>query len=72
MTTSTTMSEDDVLRLELDVLRREHREVDEAILALEAEGARDVLGIRRRKKEKLLLKDRIRTLADRLLPDIIA
>lgn len=72
MTISATMSEDDVLRLELDVLRREHREIDEAILALEAEGARDVLGIRRRKKEKLLLKDRIRILEDRLLPDIIA
>lgn len=72
MNVSPTMAEDEVLRVELDVLRREHRELDEAILAIEAEGSRDMLGIRRRKKEKLALKDRIRILEDRLLPDIIA
>lgn len=72
MNITPTMDEDEVLRLELDVLRREHRELDEAILALEAEGGRDLFTIRRRKKEKLALKDRIRVLEDRLLPDIIA
>jgi hypothetical protein len=61
-----------VLRVELEVLRREHRELDEAILQLEAEGSRDVFAIRLKKKEKLQLKDRIRLLEDRLLPDIIA
>ena len=67
------MDEDDVLRVELDVLKREHRDLDEAIKALEsAPGLPDVLTIKRRKKEKLLLKDRIRLLEDRLLPDIIA
>ena len=66
------MDETEVLRIELEVLKREHRELDEAILALEAEGARDMLTIRRKKKEKLLLKDRIRLIEDRLLPDIIA
>jgi len=72
MNVSPTMAEDEVLRVELEVLRREHRELDEAILVLEAEGGRDMLGIRRRKKGKLVLKDRIRLLEDRLLPDIIA
>ena len=72
MNVSPTMEEDEVLRVELDVLRRAHRELDDAILALEAEGSRDMLGIRRRTKEKLHLKDRIRVLEDRLLPDIIA
>ena len=72
MNVSPTMAEDEVLRVELDVLKRDHRELDEAILAMEAEGSRDVLTIRRRKKEKLHLKDRIRVLEDRLLPDIIA
>jgi hypothetical protein len=72
MNIPTAMDESEVLRVELDVLRREHRELDEAILALESEGARDVLTIRRKKKEKLILKDRIRLIEDRLLPDIIA
>jgi hypothetical protein len=67
------MDEEDVLRVELGVLRREHRELDEAIRALEtAPGLPDVLAIRRKKKEKLVLKDRIRLIEDRLLPDIIA
>jgi hypothetical protein len=73
MNISNTMDEADVLQVELDVLRREHRELDEAIRALEeAPGVPDMLTIRRRKKEKLVLKDRIRHLEDRLLPDIIA
>ncbi len=72
MNVSPTMAEDEVLRVELAVLRREHRELDEAILQLEAEGSRDVFAIRLKKKEKLQLKDRIRLLEDRLLPDIIA
>ena len=72
MNISNTMDEAEVLRVELDVLKREHRELDEAIQALEAEGARDMLTIRRKKKEKLVLKDRIRLIEDRLLPDIIA
>jgi hypothetical protein len=72
MNVTPTMAEDEVLRVELEVLRREHRELDEAILQLEAEGSRDVFAIRLKKKEKLQLKDRIRILEDRLLPDIIA
>ncbi len=73
MNISNTMDEADVLRVELDVLKREHRELDEAIRALEeAGGVPDMLTIRRKKKEKLVLKDRIRLLEDRLLPDIIA
>ncbi len=72
MNIPTAMDESEVLRVELEVLRREHRELDEAILALESEGAHDVLTIRRKKKEKLILKDRIRLIEDRLLPDIIA
>lgn len=73
MNISNTMDEAEVLRVEIEVLRREHRELDEAIRALEeAPGVPDVLTIRRKKKEKLVLKDRIRLIEDRLLPDIIA
>lgn len=73
MNIPTAMDEVDVLRVELEVLRREHRELDESIRALESSaGVPDMLTIRRRKKEKLVLKDRIRLIEDRLLPDIIA
>lgn len=72
MNIPTAMDEIEVLRVELDVLKREHRDLDDAIRTLEEEGSRDMLTIRRKKKEKLVLKDRIRLIEDRLLPDIIA
>ena len=72
MNITASMDETEVLRVELDVLKREHRELDDAIRALEEEGSRDMLTIRRKKKEKLVFKDRIRLIEDRLLPDIIA
>ena len=62
----------DVMRVRLQVLQREHRDLDEAIRALEEKGTSDVLTIRRLKKQKLHLKDRIRLLEDRINPDIIA
>ncbi len=66
------METEDVLRLELEQFRREHRDLDEAIHALEARGTADQLMLRRLKKQKLALKDRISVLEDRLTPDIIA
>jgi hypothetical protein len=66
------MSREDVLRIKLDMLLREHRDLDEAIAALDAEGRADVLTIRRLKKKKLLLKDAIARIEDELTPDIIA
>ena len=66
------MANEDVLRVELDVFRREHRDLDEAIQALEEKGTADALTIRRLKKQKLVLKDKISLIEDRLLPDIIA
>ena len=66
------MSFDEMLRVKLGVLRREHRDLDEAIGALEETGRPDMLTIRRLKKQKLSLKDQIATIEDRLIPDIIA
>lgn len=60
------------LREELVKLRTEHRELDEEIVALEASGTADQLLIRRLKKRKLVLKDRITAVEDQLTPDIIA
>lgn len=70
--TDLSMKTDDVLRVELDVFRREHRELDEAILALVAQSPADQLALQRMKKKKLWLKDRIAAIEDRLTPDIIA
>jgi hypothetical protein len=66
------MKTDDVLRFELEVFRREHRDLDEAIQALIEKGTADQLTLQRLKKKKLLLKDRISRIEDRLTPDIIA
>lgn len=59
-------------REELARLREEHRDLDNAIEALERHGAGDRLQIQRFKKRKLSLKDRMRFLEDQLTPDIIA
>lgn len=66
------MSFEDMLRIKLEVLRREHRDLDEAIHVLETAGRPDQLTLRRLKKQKLVLKDRIVKLEDQLIPDIIA
>ena len=65
-------SDDKNLRLKLAQLRQEHRDLDEAILALEDTALRDQLRLTRLKKRKLSLKDEIARLEDQLLPDIIA
>lgn len=72
MQSDLSMKTEDVLRVELEVFRREHRDLDEAITALQAEGRADALTIQRLKKKKLMLKDKIAQIEDRLLPDIIA
>ena len=66
------MSFDEMLRVKLEVLRREHRDLDEAIHALEHGGRPDQLTLRRLKKQKLSLKDTITKIEDELIPDIIA
>lgn len=73
MNIASEMNSEDVLRVKLEVLRREHRDLDDAIRALEDKnGAADQFTIRRLKKQKLVLKDRISAIEDTLLPDIIA
>lgn len=62
----------EVTRARLEVLRREHRDLDEAIRALEESTRPDPLTLRRLKKQKLALKDRIARIEDGLIPDIIA
>jgi hypothetical protein len=66
------LSHEEVLRVKLEVLRREHRDLDEAITALQARGTADQLTMVRLKKRKLMLKDQIARIQDELTPDIIA
>ena len=65
------MDSEDVLRARLAVVRQEHRDLDDAIAAMEGRPV-DALTLRRLKKRKLMLKERIVALEDKLTPDIIA
>jgi hypothetical protein len=63
---------DDDPRQVVELLKAEHRRLDDEIEALRANGVADQLEIARLKKRKLLLKDEIQLLNDRIIPDIIA
>ena len=53
-------------------LREDHKDLDDAIRALEERYQPDMLQIARLKRKKLALKDEIGRLEDQLTPDIIA
>ena len=60
------------LRAKLQNLLQQHRDLDVAILSLEETGTGDQLQLRRLKKMKLVLKDKIQQIENMLIPDIIA
>ncbi len=64
--------QDVVLWGKLQTLLQQHRDLDIAIQSLEETGTGDQLQLRRLKKMKLELKDRIQQIQNRLVPDIIA
>jgi hypothetical protein len=72
------MSDDDnsddpeVLRAKLVELKTEHRDLDDAINAMDERGVYDTIKVQRLKKRKLALKDQIMRLENALVPDIIA
>jgi len=72
MNAPTELTGEEVLRAKLEVLRRQHRDLDEAIAALQGRGTGDPLTLQRFKKQKLRLKDQIARIEDDLTPDIIA
>ena len=73
MTDSSDLSTDPAsLIAELQRLRVEHKDISDAVVALEALGQADQLQIRRFKRRKLMLKDLIQQLEDQITPDIIA
>lgn len=60
------------LRAKLQMLLQQHRDLDVAIQSLEGTGTGDQLQVRRLKKMKLDLKDKITHIENLLIPDIIA
>jgi hypothetical protein len=60
------------IRARLHELQMEHRDLDQVIAHLESDPPADELLIRRMKKRKLLLKDRILQFEALLVPDIPA
>lgn len=60
------------LRSRLQILIQQHRDLDTAIQTLEETGTSDQLQLRRLKKMKLDLKDKMLHIENLLIPDIIA
>jgi hypothetical protein len=67
-------SEDSDIAIErrLAILREEHQDLGDAVIALEERPQPDMLQVARLKRRKLALKDEIVRLEDQLMPDIIA
>ncbi len=57
---------------QLEALRLEHRDLDDAIERMSADPACDQLRLTRLKKRKLQLKDAIARLQSRMIPDLDA
>ena len=57
---------------ELKILEEEHRDLDQVLIQIQEKQTIDFLQIKRLKKRKLILKDRINILKNKIEPDIIA
>jgi hypothetical protein len=68
------LTEEERLQIEarIHALEIEHQDLDDVIARLVEVPIQDQLQLRRLKKRKLLLKDLVARLRDRLIPDIIA
>jgi len=63
---------DDAILMRVAELRQQHKDLDDAVSALEQRPQPDQLQIVRLKRQKLILRDKIADLEDQLTPDIIA
>lgn len=66
------MGEEEIIRSELDSLKQEHQSLNSMIEGMDETNSFNQLQIRRLKKRKLWIKDRISHLMAELQPDIIA
>ena len=72
VTMELTAEETQELRMKIEVLKVEHRDLDAVIDRLSHDPELDELQLRRMKRRKLLLKDQITLLERQLVPDIRA
>jgi len=66
------MTQTDQLMQKLKEYEQEHRDLDQILIQLQDKHTVDFLQIQRLKKRKLVLKDKIIDLRNKLQPDIIA
>ncbi len=66
------MEDTDKLVEVLKNFEQEHRDLDEILIQLQEKNTVDFLQIQRLKKRKLILKDKIIDIKNKLEPDIIA
>ena len=66
------MTQTDKLMQKLKEYEQEHRDLDQILIQLQDKHTVDFLQIQRLKKRKLVLKDKIIYLKNKLEPDIIA
>ena len=66
------MEETDKLLEVLKNFEQEHKDLDEILIELQEKSTVDFLQIQRLKKRKLILKDKIIEIRNKLEPDIIA
>ena len=66
------MNEKNELLNKLHRLEQEHRDLDEVLIQLQEKQTIDLLQIQRLKKRKLIRKDKINFLRNKMEPDIIA
>ena len=66
------MAQTDKLMQKLKEYEQEHRDLDQILIQLQDKHTVDFLQIQRLKKRKLVLKDKIIDLRNKLEPDIIA
>ena len=66
------MTQTDQLIEKLQEFEQEHRDLDQILIHLQEKHTVDFLQIQRLKKRKLILKDKIIEIRNKLEPDIIA
>ena len=66
------MERRELLIKQLKEFQEEHRDLDTILIQLQENQTIDFVQIKRLKKRKLLLKDKIRILKNKIEPDIIA
>ena len=66
------MERRELLIKQLKEFQEEHRDLDTILIQLQEKQTIDFVQIKRLKKRKLLLKDKIRSLKNNIEPDIIA